>query len=429
MFNPLAQELNDAIQKNNVHVYEMLSSLGKALYFPKGILSQSAEAKQKAHRFNATIGIATEGEGPMYLDVIQKHLTSLNPQDVYTYAPPAGKMELRQAWRKKLLQDNPSLNGKEFGTPIVTSALTHGLSVVADLFVEEGDSLIVPDKFWGNYNLTFNVRHGNRTVTYPLFSEENTFNVKGMEEALLSCETGKAILLLNFPNNPTGYTPSEEEAAGIVAAIKKAADSGINVVVVADDAYFGLFYEESIKESIFARLIGLHPRVLPIKIDGATKEEYAWGFRVGFLTYGVEDKDVLEALEKKTMGAIRSAISSCAHLSQTLILQAISDPEFEAQRMEKYEIMKARANRVKEILDTGKYADAFDYYPFNSGYFMCLRLKNVDAETLRLHLLEQHGVGTISLGKTDLRVAFSCVEVEHLDELFALIYKACKELE
>ena len=34
--------------------------MGKALFFPKGILSQSAEAKQKAGKINATIGIAKE---------------------------------------------------------------------------------------------------------------------------------------------------------------------------------------------------------------------------------------------------------------------------------------------------------------------------------------------------------------------------------
>ena len=45
----------------------MLSALGRRLYYPKGILTQSAEARQKAHRSNATIGIATEGGEPMHL--------------------------------------------------------------------------------------------------------------------------------------------------------------------------------------------------------------------------------------------------------------------------------------------------------------------------------------------------------------------------
>ncbi|MBV7509058.1 aminotransferase class I/II-fold pyridoxal phosphate-dependent enzyme [Bacillus sp. sid0103] len=429
VLDPLALELNHVIEERNKPVYEMLSSLGKSLYFPKGIVSQAGEAKGKADRFNATIGMASEDGQPMYLDVIHKNLSSYDPKDLYPYAPTAGKPELREVWRKKLLKDNPSLEGKEFGTPIVTNALTHGLSIVSDLFVEKGDPILLPDKYWDNYHITFNVRRGSQTVTYPLFTKENLFNGKGMLEALLSCKNGKVILVLNFPHNPTGYTPLEKEVEEILHAIKQAADLGINIVAVIDDAYFGLYYEDSIKESIFARLVGLHPRVLPIKIDGATKEEYAWGFRVGFLTFGIQDASVLEALEKKTMGSIRSTISCSPHLSQTIILDALLNPEFEVQRRERNKVMEARAKRVKEILADGKYADAFEPYPFNSGYFVCLRIKHSDAETLRIHLLKQYGVGTISLAKTDLRIAFSCVELTDLDLLFELIYRSCKELE
>ncbi|UOF92241.1 aminotransferase class I/II-fold pyridoxal phosphate-dependent enzyme [Fodinisporobacter ferrooxydans] len=431
MYNPLAQELNGMLEKSNSHVFEMLSELGKSMYFPKGILSQGAEANQKAHKFNATVGIATEHGSPMYLGVIQENLSAYEPKDLYPYAPPAGKPALRKVWKEKMLQENPSLAGKSFGLPIVTNALTHGLSIVADLFADAGDVLIVPDKFWGNYSLTFNIRRGSKTVVYPLFTEQNTFNAKALEDAILSCkDSGKAIVLLNFPNNPTGYTPSAAEGEEIVAAVKRGAEAGIDVVVITDDAYFGLFFEEhSLKESLFGSFVGLHPRVLPIKIDGATKEEYVWGFRVGFITYGVEDAEAQAALEKKTMGIIRGTISNCSHPAQTMILKALEAPAFDKQKEEKYQTMKARANRVKDILDSGKYDDAFVYYPFNSGYFMCLQLKTVDAEALRLHLLDQYGVGTISLGKTDLRIAFSCVELGDIDELFELIYKGVKDLE
>jgi hypothetical protein len=37
--NPIAQELNQIIEKNNPHLMEMLSDMGKNLFFPKGILS------------------------------------------------------------------------------------------------------------------------------------------------------------------------------------------------------------------------------------------------------------------------------------------------------------------------------------------------------------------------------------------------------
>ena len=56
-----AAELNQTIERENPHVFAMLSEFGRRLYFPKGILAQSAEAKEKAKRYDATIGIAREG--------------------------------------------------------------------------------------------------------------------------------------------------------------------------------------------------------------------------------------------------------------------------------------------------------------------------------------------------------------------------------
>ena len=103
--NPLAKELNELIAQNNPHVLDMLSDLGKNLFFPKGILTQSAEAKEKAHKYNATIGIATEKGGPMYLECIQRKLSAFDPKDIFPYAPPAGKPELRKLWTEKMLRE------------------------------------------------------------------------------------------------------------------------------------------------------------------------------------------------------------------------------------------------------------------------------------------------------------------------------------
>jgi aspartate/methionine/tyrosine aminotransferase len=429
--NPLARQLNEALQKENPHVFEMLSELGKQLYFPKeGIISQSAEAGRKATKYNATIGIALERKKPMHLKILQDTLSAYDPKDLYPYAPPAGKPELRAAWREKLLKDNPSLRDKPFGNPIVTNALTHGLSVVADLFLDAGDAVIMPDKNWENYELTFCLRRGARMVHYPLYNEQGLFNAEGLREAVLAeKDRGKAVVVLNFPNNPTGYTPTVAEGDAIVEAVKAGAEAGINVVVAVDDAYFGLFFENSMHESLFGKLAGLHPRVLPVKIDGATKEDFVWGFRVGFVTYGGGSEALLSALEQKTLGIIRATISSGPHPSQTFVLKALQSPDFEAERRAKFDIMKRRANLVKEVLDSGRFDDAWDYYPFNSGYFMCLKLKKVSAEALRTRLLDEYGVGTIALGETDLRIAFSCLEDDEIPDLFDILYKAAKELE
>jgi aspartate/methionine/tyrosine aminotransferase len=432
--NPLAVELNEMLSQHNPHVLEMLSDLGKNLFFPKGILTQSAEAKEKAHKFNATIGIATEKGGPMYLQCIQDKLSAFDPKDIYPYAPPAGKPELRSLWREKQLRENPSQQGKHFSNPIVTNALTHGLSIVADMFVDRGDHVVLPDMLWGNYNLTFGTCSGAVMRKFPTFTVAGGFDVDAFKSELKNTaeEKGKAVVLLNFPNNPSGYTPTVVEGNALVAAIKEVAESGCNIVAITDDAYFGLFYEDSLKESLFGKLANLHPRILAVKLDGATKEEFVWGFRTGFITFAdgnsCENAPVMTALEKKAMGIIRARISNCPHPSQTFAIEALRSPKFLEQKEEKFQVLKGRALKVKEVLNSGKYDSAWTYYPFNSGYFMCLKLKTVDAEKLRVHILDRYGVGGISIGKTDLRIAFSCIEEKDILELFDIIYQGVQDL-
>ncbi|AVX07904.1 Aspartate/methionine/tyrosine aminotransferase [Priestia megaterium] len=425
----IAKNLNNVIKSENPFIYDMLSDLGKNLYNQKGILSQSSEASKRAYRFNATIGIATEEHEPMHFQHIQDHFIGYAPEDIYPYAPPAGKQLLRELWNEKLLIDNPSLHDKNFGLPIVTSALTHGLSIAADLFANPEDSVIVPDKYWGNYQSIFHVRRGANLLTYQLFNKERRFNTSSFKEILLNQKSkGKAIVLLNFPNNPTGYTPGAKEVEEIIAVLNEAAEAGISIVAILDDAYFGLFYEDSIKESLFGQLASLHQNILPIKVDGATKENYVWGLRVGFITYGSSSPVILDALEQKTTGLIRGTISSSSHLSQTVILRSLQSQEFEQEKHQKFQLMKERAKKVKEVLNGEKYDKYWSYYPFNSGYFMCLQLKKINAEKLRVHLLNQYGVGTVAISSTDLRVAFSCVEEQEIEELFNLIYKGAEDL-
>jgi len=153
---------------------------------------------------------------------------------------------------------------------------------------------------------------------------------------------------------------------------------------------------------------------------------------VGFITYGIstggDPSAVYEALEKKTAGCIRGNISNASHLSQAIVLRSMKDSAFAAEKDEKFTILKNRANRVKTVLADPKYAEAWDVYPFNSGYFMCIRLKTVNAEKLRVHLLDRYGVGLISIGEDNLRDAFSCIHEEDIQTLFDIVLQGVNDL-
>ena len=434
--NPLAADLNQTLKDQAPEVFEMLSAYGRRIYFPKGILSQSAEAKAKAHRFNATIGIATEGGQAMHLESIQQHLQGLDPDEVYPYAPAPGRPGLRSQWHAKLEGENPSLKGKRFGLPIVTSAITHGISLVGELFLDPEDVVLLSDKLWGNYRLSYEVRLGARIETYP-FYRDGGFDVDALETRLaeVARDRKKVLVLLNFPNNPTGYMPTASEADRIVEVLRQQAERGTQLVVVADDAYFGLFYHlggASSTESLFARLTGLHENVLAVKLDGATKELFVWGLRCGFITFGPgraeTAESVCQVLEAKVKGVIRGGISNVPQLSQSLVERALTSPTIDQERNQKHEVLRARAERVFEVCNRPRYAESWSVYPFNSGYFMLVQVHGVDAEALRLHLLDEFGVGLISTSSTDLRIAFSCLEVDQVEPLFEALHEGIQNL-
>ncbi len=427
--NPQAEELNNIIKKENKTVYDLLSEKGKRIFFPKkGILGQTAAAKGK--KINATIGAAIEDDNtPMRLNALEKQL-NISPLLVFPYAPSFGRPDIRKKWKDLIYQKNPSLTGKEISLPIVTNALTHALSMAAYLFLDQNDSILVSDLFWGNYNLIFTNGYGANIEKFTLFNGES-FNLTSFEASLQNMKNGKKVILLNFPNNPCGYTPSEKEVKEIISILKSEAEKGNKLIVIMDDAYFGLVYEQGIeKESVFAHIADLHENILAVKVDGPTKEDYVWGFRIGFITYGIKNstKELYEALEAKTAGAVRGNISNACNLSQSLLLAAYNTESYTQEKINKYKILNARYSKVKQTLNDQKYAKYFTAFPFNSGYFMCVKLKNgLDGEKIRNILLEKYDTGIININNV-FRVAFSSVSEKDIPKLFENIYNACENL-
>jgi len=421
--NALATKLNKTLGE----AATFLSPAGRRMYFPYGgILGQGAEAK--TCEINATIGMAFEEDGsPLVMD---SFLSGVNlDKKAFLYAGSFGLPKLRELWREMEFKKNPSLAGKVFSSPVVTNALTHGIRICAELFAAPSDTLVCPDLYWDNYELVFKEAVGCKVAHFNTFSR-GAFDTVAMKKALLS-PGAKKILILNFPNNPTGYTATLEDAKKIVSAVKAAAAKGKKIVVICDDAYFGLVYEKGVHgESLFAEFSCLHKNVLAVKLDGTTKEDYVWGLRVGFITFAFKGAtaDQLKALEAKAAGNVRSGVSNINSIGQHLAIRAFQDPAYDAQKREKFAVLKKRYHEIRVILKTHpEYLKAFEVMPFNSGYFMCVKPIGVDAEKVRRYLIEKHSTGTIVLSGL-IRLAFSTVPTAKLQKLFQNVADAVGSL-
>ena len=421
--NELAIKLNETLGS----AAEFLSPAGKRMYFPYGgILGQGAEAKTCG--INATIGMAFEEDGsPLVMDCFKKSLGL--DKKAFLYAGSFGLPKLRELWREMEFKKNPSLKGKTFSNPVVTNALTHGIRICAELFAGADDTLVTPDLFWDNYELVCQEAVGCQVAHFNTF-KKGAFDTEAMKKALLA-EGEKKILILNFPNNPTGYTATLEDAKKIVAAVKAVAAKGKRIVVVCDDAYFGLVYEKGVHgESLFAEFSDLHKNVLAVKLDGTTKEDYVWGLRVGFISFAFKGAtaEQLKALEAKAAGNVRSGISNVSSIGQHMAIAAFADPMYAAQKKEKYVVLKKRYQEIRKILKKHpEYAEFFEVMPFNSGYFMCVKPLGVDAEAVRKHLIAKYSTGTIMLSGL-IRLAFSTIPTAKLATLFQNVADAVRDL-
>ncbi len=421
--NALAKKLNETLGS----AAAFLSAEGRRMYFPYGgILGQGAEAK--GCELNATIGMAFEEDGsPLVMPCFADKVTL--DKKAFLYAGSFGLPRLREAWKAMELKKNPSMKGVKFSNPVVTNALTHGLRITAELFADRSAELVAPDLFWDNYELIFQEAVGCRVRHFNTF-RNGAFDAAAMKAVLLA-PGDKKILVLNFPNNPTGYTATVEDAKRIVAAVKAAARAGKRIVVVLDDAYFGLVYEKGVHgESLFAEFAELDENVLAVKLDGTTKEDYVWGLRVGFISFafkGATDEQ-LKALEAKAAGDVRSGISNASSIGQHMAIAAYADKNYSRQKREKYTVLKARYAEIRRILKAHpEYERNFTAMPFNSGYFMCVKPIGVDAEKVRRHLVEKYSTGTIVLSGL-IRLAFSTIPKAKLATLFANVNSAIADL-
>ena len=423
----LAVKLNETLK--GTCAYDLLSDYGLRMYVPKGIIVQSAEAKQKASKYNATIGVALENGTAMYIPAMKAQFAdTMKVGEIFPYAPMGGVPALRKIWKEDMYAKNPLLAGKSISLPVVTSGLTNSLSIVCSLFVENGGDVVLPDMYWENYNLILDEQRQANKILFPLF-RDGGFNTEGLDQALESADDCVTVIL-NFPNNPTGYTPTEAESDQIVAVLKKHADAGKRITLITDDAYFGLFFDdEPCHQSLFAKVCDLSENILAVKCDAATKEEMVWGFRIAFVTYGSKGftEEQYDALMQKTMGALRGSLSSCSLPAQNILLTAMADPNPAADKELGVKKIGERYFELKKALKKYENEDYLKALPFNSGYFMLFWCA-CDAEKLRQLLLNEYQTGIIRSDDHHVRIAFSSVDVPKIEGLIDTVYEAAKRL-
>ena len=405
------------------------SKLGENIILPQDVLIQSKETAAVSGAINATIGIATTNKKAMALPSINKVITEISNSEYLPYSPTPGLPKMRELWKEKILADNPTINKEYLSLPMVTTGITQGIDIAANLFSERGDALLLPNLFWQNYAQIYTIKLGNNIYKYNQFDENNNFSIENFKTALYSIKEDKISLILNFPNNPTGYTPSDDELTKLVKVINIFAKEhpSKQLIIVSDDAYFGLFFEDNHKTPTLSATYKLaeNSNCLIVKLDGITKEFYSWGLRVGFVTYYTKDDTLRKILLEKTQGFLRSTTSSPSNLSQQIALRLLENKQALLEKEENDSIIQDRYNELKSAISKKDLTTLVTVLPFNSGYFFTIKLPTtINAHEFRLKFLNDYKYGVYSMDNEHIRIAFSCLDKELIPELISK-FKEC----
>ena len=408
------------------------SKLGENIILPQDVLIQSKETSIVPNAVNATIGIATDNKKALPLPTINEVIKELSTTDYLPYSPTPGLLKIREVWKEKIFKENSIINPEYLSLPMVTTGITQGIDIVANLFSEKDDALLLPNLFWQNYAQIFTIKLGNNIYKYNQFDNENNFNLSDFKHTLYNIKENKISIILNFPNNPTGYTPSTEELTQLVSIIDVFAkeNPNKNLIIISDDAYFGLFFEENHKTPTLSATYKLvdNNNCLVVKLDGITKEYYGWGLRVGFITYYTSDDKLRKIVLEKTQGYLRSTTSSPSNLSQQIALRLLESSQVKQEKTYNDSIIEGRYRILKEAIAKYNLDDDVTILPFNSGYFFTIKMpEHIDAHKFRLKFLNDYKYGVYSMDDSHIRIAFSCLDKELIPDLIKNFKLCIKE--
>ena len=447
-------------------LYNAFSEIGKRIFLPKGIFYWANRAKEEAELIG-TLGAAYGFEKdfinggnndwlPCYLKEIKEY-SKFTVKEIIPYTSIGGLQETRNAWKEWIIQKSLYINKEEalisrlnkyITTPVITGGVTNGIFQACTLFLNPNEYIIVPNKRWGNYDNIIRKFIGGNIKSFELF-KNNEINIEGLRNAIkeIAKIQNKIVILLNFPNNPTGYVPTKEESSSLVKMLKESQISQNKpIIVIVDDAYEPyVFTNNAKKTSIFYEIHQLDEDVIPIKLDGITKELLIYGGRIGFITLGLKplwiknDEELLilkNEIHNKLEGFIRATISNCNSFYQVLIQKLFREKEMEQiiqSRKEVQNLLKERYESInfelKKIINPNISID-----PNSGGFFVFLNLNSdkIKATEFADHLLKEYKVGIIPIERLDenvngIRIAYCSIDLSEIPELIKRINLALND--
>ena len=288
------------------------------------------------------------------------------------YTSNAGLMELREeissyVKRKYEAEYDPKTE------ILVTVGGSEAIDLAMRAMLNPGDEVLIPQPSFVAYEPCAVMADG--VVKTIDLKEENEFRLTA-QELRDSISDRTKILVLPFPNNPTGAIMTREDLEAIAEVIIEK-----DLIVVSDEIYSELTYYGEPHVSI-ASLPGMRERT--ILLNGFSKAFAMTGWRLG---YACGPQEVIEQMTKLHQFAIMSAPTT----SQYAAVEALKNGEEDV-----LEMREAYNGRRRYLMQAFREMGLKCFEPYGAFYvFPCIKEFGMTSEEFAQRLLEEEKVAVV----------------------------------
>ena len=293
---------------------------------------------------------------------------------------------------------------------IVTVGGSEAIDLTVRALIEPGDEAIIPVPSFVCYGPIVELAHGK-----PVFietKEEDNFKLR--PEALRAAITPKTkLLILPYPNNPTGAVMTKDELEEIAQILE-----GTNIMVLSDEIYGELTYGR--RHTAFATVGNMWERT--ITVSGFSKAYAMTGWRLGYLC---APKELVTQMHKIHQYAIMCAPTT----SQLAAIEALKhgDPDIE--------MMANEYNRRRKYILDGLRKMGIDTFEAEGAFYVFPRIGKfgLSSDDFCQKLLDEKGVAIVpgnafgDCGEGYARISYA-YSVEHITEALKRMNEFIKEL-
>lgn len=288
------------------------------------------------------------------------------------YTANAGLIELRQ----EICNYNKRKYDIEYDAAsevLVTVGGSEAIDLMIRCIVEPGEEVLVPEPSFVCYKQCTTIAGG---VPVPIETKEED-NFRLLPEQLKAHITDKTkLLILPFPNNPTGGVMSRKDLEAIAEVLKDT-----NIMVLSDEIYGELRYGDE-KHTPFSAIDGMRERT--VIVNGFSKTFAMTGWRLG---YAIGPAPIIKAMTKLHQYGIMSSPTT----SQFAAIEALRSCDQDVENMrQEYNY------RRRYIVDGFRNMGLSCFEPLGAFYvFPCIKSLGMSSEEFAERLLTEEKVAVV----------------------------------